>query len=79
MYAVYRPLERSKMMAPVAWFNETADAEDYAKYLRSKGIDAEVIYNPDQYIEGDDSAEAYDLLGESMRKINESKADYKAC
>ena len=78
MYAVYRPLDISKLMAPVAWFNETADAEEYAGFLRSKGIEAEVIYNLGQYIEGDESAAGYDLLGESMRKINEGKADHKA-
>ena len=63
MYSVHRSIKRAKIMAPVAWFIEPSYAEEYADLLKSKGIDARVIDNPDLYLAGEESKEGYDLLG----------------
>ena len=45
MFEVWTRLQRFAMYAPRAYFNSEADADDYAAYLKSRGIAAEVHYN----------------------------------
>lgn len=45
MFEVWAKLERFSMYAPIAWFENEADALDYARSLEGKGRPAEVHYN----------------------------------
>lgn len=54
MYVVYAPATRSKIDCQRGWFYDLDDANEWAEYLRSTGVDAQVRYEEGAYIEGDE-------------------------
>lgn len=54
MWVVWKKLDNFDLLAPTAWFNLEKNARDYAEYLSTLGICNDVVYAPDQHIEGDD-------------------------
>lgn len=45
MYVVWKRLKNFTMLAPAAWFNEEADAQDYVAYLATVNEEGVVVYD----------------------------------
>lgn len=45
MWVIWKHLKNFAMLAPAAWFNEEADAQDYAAYLATVNEEAVAVYD----------------------------------